>query len=83
MSTIEKKLQSRHPKNTASDIQLASEYLRSVKIAELEEDYGKLIKERKDGRQVYLYVNRKQISAKSKEALMQKLYEKIYSNDNL
>ena len=51
------------------------------KIQKIKEQYKDKIKYRKDGRQVYIYINRKQISAKDTFELYEKLYTMDYGED--
>jgi len=45
------------------------------KEQELKKKYEDRIKYRKDGRQVYIYINRMQVVASDKDALYRKLYD--------
>ena len=67
---------------TLSDLSLAIEINHKRKMDELRERYQDKIKNRSDGRQVYIYINRKQISAKDKEALMDELFEINHGTEN-
>ena len=49
---------------------------------ELKRKYGDKIKQRKDGRQVYIYIDRIQIMATSEAALYDKLYRMEYGEEN-
>jgi len=77
-----KQVSSHSSKYSQSDLDLAIEINRKRKMDTLRERYQDKIKNRSDGRQVYIYINRKQISAKDKEALMNKLFEINYGTDN-
>lgn len=52
------------------------------KEKELRRKYKDKIKYRKDGRQVYIYINRMQIVAADEEALYRKLYDIEYGEEN-
>ena len=48
----------------------------------IKEKYQDKIKHRKDGRQVYVLINRKQIAASNEDALYEKLYAMEYGCEN-
>ena len=52
--------------------------VKTMRKKEIETRYANKIKTRKDGKQFYVYINRKQITAVTKEGLYEKLYEMEY-----
>lgn len=62
------------------------EALRLIKkmkrLNEIKRDYQDKIKRRADGRQIYVYIDRKQISAKTENELYEKIYNILYGKEN-
>lgn len=67
-------------KLTTSDI--SNQILKMRKINEIKRKYKDKVKTRKDGRQFYVLINRKQISSSSLEGLYEKLFELEYGRQN-
>lgn len=64
--------------DTLSTSEVSEKFLEMKRKCEIEKEYHEKIKTRKDGRQYYIYLNRKQITASSYASLIDKLYEIKY-----
>lgn len=62
--------------------EVSEKFLEMKRKYEIEKEYHEKIKTRKDGRQYYIYLNRKQITASSYASLIDKLYEINSTLDN-
>lgn len=67
--------------DTLSVSEVSEFVIKMKRLKDIEKEYKDKVKQRKDGRQFYLYLNRKQLTATTYRGLMESIYNALYGRE--